>query len=67
MAMNENKIQQIQNNYVAAIAAVNQIGEALGLTRNKDLTTILQAIADLKVQNSANANLAEHCDRCIQK
>lgn len=42
------KLLEIQRNYVAAIAAVHQIAESLGLTRNKDLTTILQAIADLK-------------------
>jgi hypothetical protein len=42
------KLQQIQNNYVAAIATVDQIAAALGLTQNKDLGAILEAIADLK-------------------
>jgi hypothetical protein len=42
------RLQQIQNNYVAAIATVDQIAAALGLTQNKDLGAILEAIADLK-------------------
>jgi hypothetical protein len=69
-SMSTVKSLRLQNDkayeFIEAIAAVDQIAVSLGLTQNKDLGAILEAIADLKKHNLAHTNIIRQTEVALR-